>query len=105
MKKEKTLSEKKCNILTLEQLGGIGLSSSDIELADGTIYGKEIFFHHGENLIFKKGFFEEDVKQTFKKILDEIEKLGNMRLYRSKSCQLFSRRIKQTIKQKAGDLK
>ena len=48
-------------------------------------------------------FLQKENNVFVKEILEEIGELSSKRLYRSKSCQLFSRRIKQIIKQKAGE--
>ena len=45
---------------------------------------------------------EKQDKEFIEDILNEIEKLSKLRLYRSKSCQLFSRRITKIIKNKLG---
>ena len=76
MTKEFKLSEKECNILTSEQLDDVELYSQDIKFVDGTNAGKEIIFHNGENIMFKKGYFKEDVKEFIRE-LKEIFYAGN----------------------------
>ena len=73
MTEEFKLSDNECNILTIEQLDDVELFSQDVEFKDGSPPLKEIIFHNGESIIFKKGFFTEDIKEAIKLLKANIK--------------------------------